>query len=204
MLPKRIDCNSEDFSILSDPHGKRVLLVSRDQQAAAAAGRPTTPLWSMECGDDLTLNALTRWFALNRAQWQDLGLEAERTGHALFHQTMRKRLDEATLGVTDGYMLRINDDGRSIDVGEILHSRNGLVQEILLAHDFGSSGRRARFLDWFHTDGREAFPQFLVTLAFNEGTEAASTVLEKIVDEEVANDDTQLDSGLNQPRQEAA
>jgi hypothetical protein len=82
MLPVSLDDNAV-YEVLRDyRQGYRLLLVRKEQLEENAV---LEPLWVFPCGDQRSLSAATRWFAVRRGLWQAWGKMAEESGSAALY-----------------------------------------------------------------------------------------------------------------------
>jgi hypothetical protein len=177
MLPAIIDRNERFQIMFDDTRGFHALLVTSDQLGSP---KPFVPHWVGTCLDRGTLNALVRWLAFRRDQWQDWGRLAERIGRDAFAQHMHEMRAVEPLKHVIGTTMMLQDDPCEVTIGEQLQDESRVRTELIYRHRFASAAMRNRFHRWFHTGDNFYALEGLVHLAYSGGAKALGIELDRL------------------------
>lgn len=177
MIPRRIDADAENHFFLRDERqGFHLVFVSRE----AKKQNPFMPHWVGPCGNAESLEAMVRWMAVRRDQWQAWGELAERIGHQAFARHMDDLLKAEPLVRVEAALIQRQADPTQIGIGEMTAGPDGMRLEVLHVHTFRSVEACDAFHDWFNSGGHHELTADLVGLAFACGTDELDAVLDDI------------------------
>lgn len=183
MIPARIDADTENHTFLRDERaGFHLVFVSRESRKQ----NPFTPHWVGTCGNGESLEAMVRWMAVRRDQWQAWGELAERIGPQAFAKHMDDLLKAEPLVRVEGALIQRQDDPTQLGLGEMLTGPKGVRLEVLHVHTFRSAEACQAFHDWFHSGRNHQTAGALLSIAYSAGTDELGAALDDIAAERLA------------------
>ena len=183
MIPARINADAEQHFFLRDErNGFHVVFVSRE----AKKQNPFMPHWVGPCGDKESLDAMVRWMAVRRDQWQAWGELAEHIGGQAFAKHMDTLLKSEPLVRVEAALIQRQDDPTKVGIGEMTYGPAGTRLEILHVHRFQSETACEAFHDWFNTGKNHRQVGAIVEVAYSLGTDELGATLDEIAAEHLA------------------
>ena len=183
MIPNLIDPTAENHYFMMDERaGHHLVFVSQE----LAKQNPFHPHWVGTCGNAAALQAMARWTAVRRDQWQEWGAMAERIGQSAFAAHMHALLEADPLEQVEGALIQRQTDPTRIGVGQVVNGRDGMRMDILHIHAFNSIEACDAFHAWLMSKGNHELAARLVAIAYREGTDELSAALDEIAAERLA------------------
>jgi len=177
MIMKKKDPTARHYFLRDDREGYHLLFVNDDIVNGPA---PFAPLWIHTSGNAETLRAMARWVAVRQDRWEAWAKLRAVIGQAGFDAHIRSLIDAEPPERILGTVLKRSDDPRAIELGQLLRGRNGVRDEILIQHAFGSAELRERFWGWVHSDGNHAMVEAVLQIAWSKGADAAGEILDDL------------------------
>lgn len=177
VLPKSIQYNERYIFVVDRGQGYHLAFVS-PEMLSRVKSEPVEPHWYFECGDERSLDAALRWFAVRRSLWANWGRLVTTAGRQVFSRHIAQLMADDPIAEVLGTMVNRDDDPCVMSMGQMLAGPTGLRTEILVQHRFKSAAARDLFFDWFATDRNSDDAGPLLNLAFEKGTDALSAILD--------------------------
>ena len=177
MLPATLD-KEATFSIRSDERrGFHLLLVRNDMLLLR---QPLEPLWVFTCGDKRSLDAAAHWCEVRRACWQGWGRLAQALGPELFVQHMAGVIAKEPIGEVQASIVKADGDPAVLILAELLFTHQGVRDEVLYRHRFGSPELRDRFFAWFSRNSTNGSVEQLLEIGIRKGTSLLGEILNEL------------------------
>lgn len=141
---------------------------------------PIFPLWSLGCGDRRSMDAVANWCCVRRGYWGAWAEIAETKGSGALAALIAELMTEAPIGEVQATLVQKGADPRTVNLGELIVSAQGVREQILYCHRFSTPGKRNRFYKWLCSNTTNGSPETLMDLGVSEGTKALAKVLEEI------------------------
>ncbi len=184
MLPSSYPPSEYSF-LIQKGQPNRLAFVS-DKLQERARTQPTEPLWYLEVSTQRTLDALTRWVRVRRAEWPAWGELAETSGRPALATLMSKLLQEEAPAEVTGMLIENGNRENQLTLGEILAGSEGISQRIFYTHCFRGADERDAFRHWLLSNNPEGNGNALLEIALNDGTGRLAAKMDEIASEELA------------------